>query len=221
MSVRHLVALALAAVAAAFVPAAAHPENPVLVGIVGTNDAFEIDLTNSAGISLTHIDPGTYTIVVHDRSRIHNFHLSGPGVDMKTEVGSVSDQTWTVTFKDGLYGYQCDVHAYQMSGAFTVGTPPATPTTQMAGSVGPGARISLRNANGQRVTEATAGRAVVMVRDRTRADNFHLRGPGVNKATGIGFVGRARWTLTLRPGRYVYLSDRHKSLRGSFTVTSA
>jgi hypothetical protein len=91
----------------------------------------------------------------------------------------------------------------------------------MAGSVGPGLRISLRGADGQRLTQATAGRAVVSVRDRTRVDNFHLRGPGVNKSTGVGFVGRARWTLTLRPGRYVYRSDRHKSLRGSFTVTSS
>src|SRR5919204_1000781 len=106
MKIRHLLALTAVAAVAAVVPAAAQSENPTLVAIVGTNDAFEIDLANAEGVTITHLDPGTYTIVVHDRSRIHNFHLSGPGVDMKTDVAFVGDQTWTVTLKDGLYGYQ-------------------------------------------------------------------------------------------------------------------
>ena len=220
MKIRHLLALAAVAAVAALVPAAAQSENPMLVAIVGTNDAFEIDLANAQGISVTHLDPGTYTIVVHDRSRIHNFHLRGPGVDMKTDVGFVGDKTWTVTLTNGVYGYQCDVHAYQMSGTFSVGRQPAPPA-QLTGSVGPGRRISLLDSDGTRLRQIAAGRAVVTVRDRTRSDNFHLRGPGVNKTTGIGFRGRARWTVTLKPGRYTYRSDRHKSLRGTFTVTSS
>ena len=61
---------------------------------------------------------------------------------------------------------------------------------------------------------------VIAVNDRTRTDNFHLSGPGVNKKTGVAFRGRATWKLTLQGGRYVYRSDRHKTLRGAFTVSS-
>src|SRR5256885_10936328 len=40
-----------------------------------------------------------------------------------------SDQTFTVTFVDGTYFFQCDPHSNQMRGQFTVGsvtTPPPT-----------------------------------------------------------------------------------------------
>lgn len=58
-----------------------------------------------------------------------------------------------------------------------------------------------------------------MVNDRSRSDDFHLTGPGVNKKTGVAFRGRVRWSVTLKPGTYSYRSDKHKSLRGSLTVT--
>ena len=44
---------------------------------------------------------GTYTLVVHDRSTIHNFHLIGPGVDVATTVEDAGDATFTVTYDDG------------------------------------------------------------------------------------------------------------------------
>jgi hypothetical protein len=60
---------------------------------------------------------------------------------------------------------------------------------------------------------------VIAVNDRSRVDNFHLAGPGVNKRTGVAFRGRVTWHFTLSAGKYVYRSDKHKKLRGSFTVT--
>jgi plastocyanin len=64
---------------------------------------------------------GTYTIVVADKSSIHNFHLFGPGVNKKTTVLFTGKQTWTVTLKPGKYTYQCDVHAATgMKGTFKV-----------------------------------------------------------------------------------------------------
>jgi hypothetical protein len=63
--------------------------------------------------------------------------------------------------------------------------------------------------------------AVITVSDRSRVDNFHLSGPGVNKRTGVGFRGRVTWRFLLSAGKYVYRSDKHKTLRGSFSVTSA
>ena len=54
---------------AALLPSAvARAENPVLEGTVGTNDAFVISLVDASGVKVTHLDPGTYTIHVHDRS---------------------------------------------------------------------------------------------------------------------------------------------------------
>ena len=80
----------------------------------------------------------------------------------------------------------------------------------------------MRNTNGTKLTLlAGTTRVVIAVNDRSRVDNFHLRGPGVNKVTGRRFRGRATWRLTLRPGTYVYRSDAHASLRGTFTVTAS
>jgi hypothetical protein len=209
---------------ALLVPSAAVPaDNPVLEAFVGANDAFSIRLQDANGTRVTHLDAGTYTINVHDLSTFHNFHLSGPGVDQLTSVDDKQEVTWTVTLTDGTYTYVCDAHASTMKGSFTVGAvtePP--PPTKLAGSVGPGRKISLRYADGSKLTVLAGTTSVVVtVNDRSRADNFHLTGPGVNRKTGVAFRGRVTWKLTLAGGRYVYRSDKHKRLRGAFSVSSS
>ena len=97
-----------------------------LQGVVGPG--FSITLTQN-GTKVTHLDPGTYTISVDDESADHNFHLSGPGVDQTTDVAGTGTTTWTVTFADGTFFYQCDVHSSTMHGSFTVGNVPTTTTT--------------------------------------------------------------------------------------------
>ena len=57
------------------------------------------------------------------------------------------------------------------------------------------------------------------VNDRSKTDNFHLTGPGVNRKTGLKTRGKATWTVTLVPGVYSYRSDKTKKLRGSFVVS--
>ena len=202
--------------------AAARADNPVLEAFVGANDAYSITLQDANGTKLTHIDAGTYTIKVHDLSEVHNFHLTGSGVDMATPVESKQEATWTVTVTDGTYTYVCDVHSSLMRGTFTVGavtSPP--PATQLNGNVGPGRKISLRYADGSKLTILAGSNTVaITVNDRTRSDNFHLTGPGVNKKTGVAFRGRKTWKLTLQGGRYVYRSDAHKRVRGAFSVSS-
>jgi hypothetical protein len=37
-------------------------DNPMLVGTVGTNDAFVISLVDANGTRVTHLDAGTFTI---------------------------------------------------------------------------------------------------------------------------------------------------------------
>ena len=52
---------------------------------------------------------------------MHNFHLLGPGVDEEiTDVPFVGEKSVTVTLEPGTYTYQCDPHAAQMNGTFTV-----------------------------------------------------------------------------------------------------
>ena len=91
-----------------------------LVGSVGPG--FTIFLKDSSGVAVTHLDTGTYTLVVHDLSDEHDFHLSGPGVDVLTDVEFVGDKTFTITVKDGTYNYVCDPHSPRMHGQFTVGS---------------------------------------------------------------------------------------------------
>ena len=43
-------------------------------------------LKDANGALVTHLDPGTYEIEVDDHSAGSSFHLTGPGVDMKTAI---------------------------------------------------------------------------------------------------------------------------------------
>jgi hypothetical protein len=140
---------------------------------------------------------------------MHNFHLRGPGVDQSTPIGEKQETTWTVTIGTGRYVFMCDSHASQMRGYFLAGT--ITPLS-FSGSVGPKKTISLKPKT------ALPGPAVITINDRSKTDNFHLSGPGVNQKTGVKTRGKATWTVTLQPGRYTYRSDKTKKLRGSFTV---
>jgi plastocyanin len=88
-----------------------------LVGVVGPG--FTITLTQ-AGKKVTTLKAGKYTIKISDKSNIHNFHLTGPGVNKSTSVGGTGPATWTVTLKKGAYKYVCDPHASAMKGAFKV-----------------------------------------------------------------------------------------------------
>ena len=103
-------------------PAGAGPvQHPAsLVGEVGKGDAFTIQLADDKGAPITHLAAGTYKLVVHDDSGIHNFHLQGGGVDDTTSVPDKAIKTFTVTFKPGKYTFVCDPHASQMHGEFTV-----------------------------------------------------------------------------------------------------
>lgn len=63
---------------------------------------------------------GTVRLVVADRASIHNFHLTGPGVNVKTSVGATGSKTFTVTLRKGTYRFVCDPHATSMKGSFRV-----------------------------------------------------------------------------------------------------
>lgn len=95
-----------------------------------------------------------------------------------------------------------------------VGAPPPT----LVGTVGPGFTISLTR-NGRPVRMLPAGRYTLLVRDRADIHNFHLFGPGVERQTGIPFVGTRRFTVALRAGLYRYECFPHpSSMKGHVRV---
>jgi plastocyanin len=229
---RHTIrALCIAVVAgvAILLPNAAWAQATRLNATVGPG--FTIALRDASGANVTRLPVGTYEIVVNDQAIEHNFHLTGPGVDMRTEVEQVGTVTWTVTFTDAVFRFQCDPHADSMFGLFAVGSatlpppPPPPPPPPGAGvktltaTVGPGATISLKQGS-RKVSRLKAGRYRIVVRDRSHMHNFHLTGPGVNKKTRVAAHGTVTWTLTLRKGTYRFVCDPHKQfMRGSFRVT--
>jgi len=95
-----------------------HPS--ALVGVVGHNDSFSISLTDPSGQAVKHLQAGTYPLTIKDESSLHNFHLSGDGVDKTTSIGGTGSTTFSVTFKPGTYTFVCDPHSSQMHGKFTV-----------------------------------------------------------------------------------------------------
>ncbi len=72
-------AVALVAVA----PLGAAPSATKLTATVGPG--FTISLKKGT-TKVTKLKPGAYTITVSDKSNMHNFHLTGPGVNKKTSV---------------------------------------------------------------------------------------------------------------------------------------
>jgi plastocyanin len=63
---------------------------------------------------------GKIKLVVSDKSSIHNFHLKGPGVNVKTTVPGTGSKSFTVTLKKGKYTFLCDPHPTTMKGSFTI-----------------------------------------------------------------------------------------------------
>jgi hypothetical protein len=211
---RTISAAALALFAAALLAGPTGAENPQLVGTVGPE--FTIGLEDASGAAVTHLEPGTYDLVVHDRADIHDFHLFGPGVDVSTDVEFVGDKTFSVTFEDGSYTYVCDPHSTAMIGRFTVGTPSASPTTpkpKLANvRVGPAASIAAP-------ARLAPGRYSITVRDQSAKDNVHVVGPGLNRKTGVAFRGTVTWTVALRRGDYRVRSDAHTRLARTIVVS--
>jgi hypothetical protein len=216
---RWAVLIIAAAVVAASGSSARAEDPPVLTAIVGTGDGFNITLNDASGQKIARLLPGTYTVVVDDRSTIHNFHLASnfdSTVDFRTELAFVGQQSFTVTFRNHTeYAYACEPHWQVMNGRFTTTsagggtttTPPPPPPPTVRADVSAAGRVTLRPAR------VRAGSVRVVVRDRSKRFGFHLRGAGVNKRTGGRYVGTSRWSLRLKAGKYRFGSDP-RPLRG-------
>src|SRR4051812_20927706 len=182
---------------------AAGADTPTLTGTVGSNDSFQLALVDPGGNPISHVGAGTYTLVLHDKSELHNFHLFGPGgVDAATTVEGTGDSTFTVTLVDGIYTFQCDPHSFSgMRGQFAVGTAAVAPPARKVAASIVGSTV--------KIGKLAPGKAVITVTDLSKKDGFFLHGPGVSKKTGAAFTGKVSWTVTLQAGSYVYGSAIH------------
>jgi hypothetical protein len=96
----------------------------------------------------------------------------------------------------------------------------STAPPQLAGTIGPGFTISLKNA-GKKVATLKHGKYAFKVGDKSNIHNFTLNGPGQKNTTitGTGFVGTKTATLTLKKGGYRFYCTVHPSVAGTFKVT--
>jgi hypothetical protein len=88
-----------------------------LVATVGPGNT--ITLTRN-GARVRTLTAGAYVIVVRDRSKRHNFHLTGPGVNRRTAVGRTGTVTWNLRLRAGTFRYVSDPQARRVRGAFVV-----------------------------------------------------------------------------------------------------
>ena len=81
--------------------------------VLTSGPAFVITLKTAKGKSVKTMKRGTYTMVVRDRSPIHNAHLVAPGFNRKTSpLTYKGSQTWKVKLrKIGTLRFLCDPHA--------------------------------------------------------------------------------------------------------------
>ena len=116
------IAVAAAASALALALAAAAPAAPAVKTVHGSvGPGFTINLT-LAGKHVTKLKAGVrYRFAISDRASIHDFHLTGPGIDrVLTSVDFTGSKSVVLKLRKGVYRYFCDPHASIMHGSFRV-----------------------------------------------------------------------------------------------------
>ncbi len=95
------------------------PAPPKLLATVGPKST--ISLRSASGAALHHgVKAGTYSIVVRDRSKLHNFHLVGKGVNRRSSVAAVGTTTWKLKLAKGLLRFYSDKAPKTVKGSVRV-----------------------------------------------------------------------------------------------------
>lgn len=98
------------------------PPAPAVTRLVATvGPAATITLRDARGRRLHHLAPGRYRIVVRDRSRRHNVHLAGAGIDRKSKLAGRGTFTWNVRLKKGTLRFFSDASPKKLRGSVRVG----------------------------------------------------------------------------------------------------
>ena len=114
--------LLLAAVVAAALAATGSGSAATAKTVKGTvGPGFTIGLTMQ-GKKVTNLKAATaYRFVISDRADIHDFHLSGPGLNrVLTSVEFTGTKSFVLRLKQGSYRFRCDPHSSIMHGSFKV-----------------------------------------------------------------------------------------------------
>ena len=74
------------------------------------------------GKKVTRLKAGMpYRFAINDQSSIHDFHLTGPGVNkVITGVGFTGTKSVVLKLRKGTYSFVCDPHSAAMHGSFSV-----------------------------------------------------------------------------------------------------
>jgi plastocyanin len=95
------------------------PKPPTtLLATVGPKNT--ISLRDAAGRAIKTVKSGAYSITVRDRSKLHNFHLVGKGVNRKTGKAAVGTFTWNVSLGKGALRFFSDQSPTKVKGSITV-----------------------------------------------------------------------------------------------------
>ena len=94
------------------------PKPVKLLASVGPKNT--IALRNASGAMLKTLKAGSYAITVRDRTKVHNFHLVGKGVNRKTTKAGMGTFTWNVKLAKGALRYFSDQSPTKVKGSVTV-----------------------------------------------------------------------------------------------------
>jgi plastocyanin len=116
---RSLLVAAIAAAALAATGSGSAAPAKTVNGTVGPG--FTIGLTMNSK-KVTKLKAGTpHRFVISDRADIHDFHLSGPGLNrVLTSVEFTGTKSFVLRLKKGSYRFVCDPHSSIMHGSFRV-----------------------------------------------------------------------------------------------------
>jgi hypothetical protein len=73
-----------------------------------------VDSHANITISDKTVQHGRYKLVVHDTATLHNWHITGQGVDHATVISGTGTFKWRVRLLAGSYHVQCDMHPATM-----------------------------------------------------------------------------------------------------------
>ena len=120
-TVRAVAVLAVTAAVLAVPTVAGAMTHPKLIGTVGKNNAYKINLTWNGKVAKT-LKAGTYTFVIHDDSSMHSYDLDGPHGKSWTfsSASAVGTKTMTLKLTPGKYKAYCEPHESFMFQHFTV-----------------------------------------------------------------------------------------------------
>jgi hypothetical protein len=117
---RLLLAITAGAVAVSLpIAASGAPGSLIKPEVRAKVSARSIALTDTQGQRVQTLYPQEYRFVVKDATKVQNFHLVGPGVNLRTKVGATAATTWSVTLHPGRYVYRSD-RSSKLRGTFKV-----------------------------------------------------------------------------------------------------